>query len=755
MADTPFEQRLKQLAGTTLPKGNYELLEFIASSHMSVVYKARDNSSNRTVAIKILADDRYYWRFKEEVDLGFLLNIANVASTIRSEMAGETLPNGMVIKYFVMKWIDGVTLSDVIRDHHTKPMPTPELLQYTIGLLLKITPALDRIHAAHIVHRDIKPSNIRFNNDRIDKDEPYLLDFGIAKKIDPSGTGEVDERTQVGEAPGTHKYMPPEQWTGDATPRSDEYALALLVYEVLSDGYSPFEGTLSVPASTGGSTGSDGPKRDWKRAHLFEHPVPIQKYRPDMPQSVARVLERAMSKDPKDRYETVGKFTEAFIKAVQQEQPAAPAAPAPEMQRTIRQDIRDLTPPANPAPTPAKMAVPVGPIDPPTVKVNIPVPPPASSSPQHPHASTMKVEYPHKVRESGASPTESGSSIPPFKRAESLASGDKQGRSIWTFVIIGAVVVLLLIGALLVLPSLNKSTEPTVTATDLFAVIAITQTADAANAAQTTAEVASATASEAATSTPIPATNTLEPSATPTDVPPTATPLPTTEVPPSATPIPPTLVEVIVSDTDTPTSAPPTATATLTKTATSTITPTIAATKTPTVTATKTLPPTASPTNTTTRTPTKTPTATITPTPTKTPTATATNTPTVTPTATVTPTPTATPTPTVPPLVVLDLLTQMRNAGRRANQFDCVNYIKAYDGLQLAVQSTPDDAKVKVVAPLLAHSNDPVTTLYTFCKLPANVDQSRVLLRSNLANNQYRVWGSLISQAISDVEALG
>src|SRR5213078_3548420 len=99
---------------------------------MSIVYKARDNSSNRTVAIKILADDRYFWRFKEEVDLGFLLNIANVASTIRSEMTGETLPNGMVIKYFVMKWIDGVTLSDVIRDHHAKPMPTPELLHYTI-----------------------------------------------------------------------------------------------------------------------------------------------------------------------------------------------------------------------------------------------------------------------------------------------------------------------------------------------------------------------------------------------------------------------------------------------------------------------------------------------------------------------------------------------------------------------------------------------------------------------------------------------
>ena len=96
----------------------------------------------------------------------------------------------------------------------------------------------------------------------------------------------------------------------------------------------------------------------------------------------------------------------------------------------------------------------------------------------------------------------------------------------------------------------------------------------------------------------------------------------------------------------------------------------------------------------------------------------------------------------------------MRDAGRRANQFDCVNYIEAYDGLAKAVSTKPDDAKVAIVVPLLAQSNDPVTVLYTFCKLPANADQSRVLLRSNLANNQYRVWTDLISKAIASVQAI-
>jgi len=96
----------------------------------------------------------------------------------------------------------------------------------------------------------------------------------------------------------------------------------------------------------------------------------------------------------------------------------------------------------------------------------------------------------------------------------------------------------------------------------------------------------------------------------------------------------------------------------------------------------------------------------------------------------------------------------MRDAGRRANQFNCVAYIAAYDGLQQGITDAPEDAAVTIVEPLLADDNDPVTVLYDFCKLPANETQERVLLRSNLANNQYRLWGSLMSDAIADVRAL-
>ncbi len=739
MADTPFEPRLTELAGTTLPKGNYELVTLIASSHMSVVYKARDNASNRTVAIKILADDKYLWRFKAEAELGYLLNMANVASTIRAEMTGETLPNGMTIKYLVMKWISGLSLSDVIRNNRNKPVATPELLQFTVNILKKITPALERIHAANIVHRDIKPNNIRFNNDALDKEEPYLLDFGIAKWVQPGqenlSAGDNEEKTKVWEAPGTHKYMPPEQWDGEATARSDEYALALLVYEVLSDGYSPFEKSISASPSTGGSTGTDGRKRfDWERAHREFQPLPIQEYRRDIPQSVWQVMLRAMNKNPVMRYENITKFTEAFIKAVQE--PAAPVASLPDMQRTIRQDIRDIVPPSA-APKPAP------PIS--SKAATIPLNQPGTTLKMEPVSAQLKTRSTEEnlkaASAGGATP------IPPFKRAEPLGHVSKPGRSMLPF-IIGGVVVVLIIAALIVIPSLNKPGEATLTPTDLFAVLAITQTAE--SAAATTAEAASptatsVTATEAATSTPVPATNTVEPSATPTEQ--------STDVPPTQTSIPTTVVEVAISASHTPTTVPPTAT--VTKTITPSATPTAAATRTPTTAPTKTFTPTPRPSNTPAPTKTPVPTATKTATSTATKTSTPTYTPSPTATATITPSPTASPMPTTPPLDVLDLLTNMRNAGRRANQFDCVNYIKAYDGLQAAVTAAPDDAGVAVIKPLLEHSNDPVTVLYTFCKLPANVEQSRVLLRSNLANNQYRVWGSLISQAISDVTALG
>lgn len=761
MADKPLDPRLKELAGVTLPKGNYKLQNLIASSHMSVVYRALDLASNRPVAIKILADDKYLWRFKAEAELGYLLTMTNIASTIRAEMNGETLPNGLTVKYLVMKWINGASLGDLIRDHREHPIPTPELLQFTVKLLQKITPALERMHAANIIHRDLKPNNIRFNNDALDKDEPYLLDFGIAKWVQEQttpATDETEERTKVWEAPGTHKYMPPEQWDGEAIARSDQYALAMLVYEVLSDGYSPFEKSISSPPSTGGSTGSEGRKRfDWERAHRELQPVPIQEYRPDMPQSVWQVLLRAMNKNPVMRYENVTKFTAEFIKAVQQ--PSAPVAPPPQMDRTFRQDLRDLQPPA----TPSIESMQTLRYDAPVVKpdpVEKPPAPPPVTTPQQPNASTMKVEYVDKIREGVKSGVvlkpEGTPPIPPFKRAE--ASSDKPNRSILPIVVVAVMIGVLAVAALVVAPAISRSNTPTATETDMFAALAASQTAN--TPANSTEEAASPTAentevAQAASSTPVPPTNTVEPTSTSTDKPTQLSPT-ETAVPASETPVPATAtaIQVIVEVTNTTLHPTATLTATLTKTAMPTVAPTKTATATPTKTATKTNTPTPSPTNTATYTPSKTPTPTVTPTSTNTPTATATNTPTNTPTATITPSPTSTPTPTSTPLVVLDLLTQMRDAGRRANQFDCVNYIKAYDGLQLAVQTKPDDAKVQVVAPLLAHTNDPVTTLYAFCKLPANVDQSRVLLRSNLANNQYRVWGSLISQAISDVEAL-
>lgn len=749
MADSQFDNRLKELAGVTLPKGNYTLLELIASSHMSVVYKARDNASNRTVAVKILADDKYLWRFKAEAELGYLLNIANVASTIRAEMNGEALPNGLNAKYLVMKWISGKSLGDVIRANRMYPLSTPKLLEFTVNLLQKITPALERIHAANIVHRDIKPNNIRFNNDAIDHEEPYLLDFGIAKwvqaqKADAPPTNDA-EKTRVWEAPGTHKYMPPEQWDGEAIPRSDEYALALLVYEVLSDGYSPFENAITSAPVTGSSTGTEGRRRyDWERVHREGQPLPLQEYRPDIPQAVWQVILRALNKNHLMRYETVTKFTEAFIKAVNE--PTAPVAPAPEVQKTMRQDLRELTPPA--APAPAAPAVGADSFDnQPTMRMPLP-------------SKTVQQPIDEVLRQATAAvpapkPPDNRTPIPPIQRAVLPPEPASSGRSLLLYAIGGLLIGLLILGALFVLPGLTAPAAPTATATDLYAALAATFS-PSAPIGEVTDEATAAVVEVTATDVP------AEPTATLTDVPPTATDEPT-EIPATATDEP--TVEVLVlsatdTPTDQPTDVPPTATdeptevpaaaTTVPATATKTVTrtPTTAASNTPTVTPTKTATVTPRPSATATRTPLPTATAT------HTPSATPTFTPSPTATATITPSPTATFTATPLPFNALDLLTQMRDAGRRANQFNCVAYIEAYDGLQQGVTNVPEDAAVAIIEPLLSDDNDPVTVLYDFCKLPANENEERVLLRSNLANNQYRLWGSLMSDAITDVRAI-
>jgi serine/threonine protein kinase len=340
--DDARRNQLQRLAGLTLPKGNYTLEECIAVSHMSVVYRAFDNSTQQTVAVKFLLDETHLERFKHEAQLGYLVNISNVANTIRAEIEGEWIAEGLSLKYLVMKWITGPSLAEIIRQNRKASRSTREILDYACDLLVKLGPALDRIHSKDIFHRDIKPSNIRLNNDTFEQDEPYLIDFGIAKWANASdpwvASAPHHDATNPGEYLGTPRYMAPEQWDGPVgLSESDQYALAVTIYELLSDGISPFDKFWYQATSQQQDSATNEQVRlhIWEKAHRDSTPTPIKEYRPNVPRTAWRVLARALSKDAKQRYKSVGDFSDVFIEAVEQ-------AKALVKQRQLQPDFSDL-----------------------------------------------------------------------------------------------------------------------------------------------------------------------------------------------------------------------------------------------------------------------------------------------------------------------------------------------------------------------------------------------------------------------------
>jgi serine/threonine protein kinase len=209
----------------------FEILECLGRGGMGVVYKARQKSLNRLVAIKILApererDARFAERFAREAELLATLSHPQIV-TIHD--FGET--GGLY--YLVMEFVDGVNLSDLLRDGKLEP-------EQALAIVPEICDALQFAHAHGIVHRDIKPENILLDRHGRVK----VADFGLAKLIRAGahvdlGQPESPARgdlTEAGKVMGTPSYMAPEQ---RATPanvdhRADIYALGVVLYQMLT-----------------------------------------------------------------------------------------------------------------------------------------------------------------------------------------------------------------------------------------------------------------------------------------------------------------------------------------------------------------------------------------------------------------------------------------------------------------------------------------------------------------------------------------
>ena len=244
--------------------GGYRLIEQIAAGSMGTVYRGRQLSLDRVVAIKILNPQlarkaQYVERFLREARAVAKLNHPNVISGID---VGEE--EGL--RYFVMEYAAGTTAGSLLQRGGALDETR------VVRIAIQIARALQHAHEAGLVHRDVKPDNILITKDGIAK----LCDLGLAK-----------DRPESGTALGTPAYISPEQARGteDVDIRADLYSFGCTLYHMLA-GVPPFSGNSKVVMI----------------AHLSDEATPLTELDPDISPELSGIVERLMAKNPDERY---------------------------------------------------------------------------------------------------------------------------------------------------------------------------------------------------------------------------------------------------------------------------------------------------------------------------------------------------------------------------------------------------------------------------------------------------------------------
>ena len=251
--------------------GDYELLEQIAHGGMGAVFKARQTTLNRIVAVKMilsahLATDADIRRFKEEAATAARLRHKAI---VRIHEVG--VQNGQ--HYFSMDYIDGRNLSELLR---TESFDDREIAR----LVRSVADAVDYAHCNGTVHRDIKPSNLLID----ESGELHITDFGLALRVE----GDSD-LTRTGQIMGTPDYMSPEQaqaLRGQIGPASDIYAIGAVLYEMLT-GKPPFRGDSAV---------------DTLRSVVETDPIPPRRTHGNVPLDLETICLKCLEKEPRKRY---------------------------------------------------------------------------------------------------------------------------------------------------------------------------------------------------------------------------------------------------------------------------------------------------------------------------------------------------------------------------------------------------------------------------------------------------------------------
>ncbi len=262
--------------------GRFQIIEERGRGGMAVVYKAYDSILQRTVALKVLlpllaANEEFTRRFRREAITAANLRHPNVV-VIYDVGSHENF------QYIVMEYLEGLTLQQEIQQRGALPMSR------VMSILRQLAGALDYAHQQGLVHRDVKPANVIIGA----QDQATLTDFGLVKA---AGGRRI---TGEGAAIGTLKYMSPEQAAGkEADSRSDLYSLGVVIYEMLV-GETPFTGTTP-----------------YQTLHnlMYKPPPPLSERNPRISPAVERVVLRALSKDPRQRFGAAGEFAQALAAA--------------------------------------------------------------------------------------------------------------------------------------------------------------------------------------------------------------------------------------------------------------------------------------------------------------------------------------------------------------------------------------------------------------------------------------------------------
>ncbi|MGH7676582.1 MAG: serine/threonine-protein kinase, partial [Gemmatimonadales bacterium] len=265
-------------------RADYEIERELGRGGMAVVYLAKEIHLERKVAIKVLPPNLTFGkgaarRFVQEAQLAAALDHPNIIPIYRISNPGA----GAKLVWYAMKYLEGESLADVLQRKDKNRLSLDE----TLPILRQVAEALDYAHKHHVIHRDVKPANVMI----MPGGRVIVTDFGIAKHH------QGGSMTASGSIVGTPYYMSGEQARGKLlTQAADQYSVGVMAYHMLA-GQVPFEAESVV---------------DILRKHVSEPPPPLEVLRPNLPRDVYVAIDRAMAKEPLERFPSVTAFVQAL-----------------------------------------------------------------------------------------------------------------------------------------------------------------------------------------------------------------------------------------------------------------------------------------------------------------------------------------------------------------------------------------------------------------------------------------------------------